>query len=145
NLLVGAVSAVVVVSAAGGIAALGDTLFPTASVSAGMQQEFSTGAPMLVRLRVLHPAFAILTGCYLLWLVSHCVRFKDEAVERWGYATGLLTLAQFLMGAMNIMLLTPVWTQLAHLLITDLLWVSLVLFSASVLATEGRTSPWTQS
>lgn len=130
---------VIVLSATGGVAALGDTLFPAPSVSAGVQHEFSRSAPILVQLRVVHPVLAVLAGAYLLWLIPHSLgRVRSAAAERWGYAAVLCVLGQFVLGAMNILLLTPLWTQLTHLLITDLLWVSLVIFSVSVLTADPR-------
>lgn len=126
------VAAMLVVSAAGGIAALGDTLFPPESLRQGIEQEFGKDAPLLVRLRVLHPLLAVFTGGFLFWLAS---RYPQAPLAN---AILGLTLAQFLLGGLNIILLTPVWTQLAHLLLTDLLWVSLVIFLASL--GSGNTS-----
>lgn len=120
------VAAMLVVSAAGGIAALGDTLFPPESLRQGIEQEFGKDAPLLVRLRVLHPLLAVFTGGFLFWLAS---RYPQAPLAN---AILGLTLAQFLLGGLNIILLTPVWTQLAHLLLTDLLWVSLVIFLAAL-------------
>ncbi len=135
KLLLWGLAAAILTGATGGIAALGDTLFPAPSLAAGVEAEFSRDAPMLVRLRVLHPIIAILSGCYFLWLSVH-MRGEIGAgnVHRWSGAVLWLTLAQFALGGVNIILLTPLWTQLAHLLLTDLLWVSLVLLTASVLA-----------
>jgi cytochrome c oxidase assembly protein subunit 15/protoheme IX farnesyltransferase len=139
RLLLTAIVLIIALSATGGVAALGDTLFPAPSVSAGVQHEFSRSAPILVQLRVVHPVLAVLAGAYLLWLISHSLaRVKSAAAERWGHAVTLFVLVQFVLGAMNILLLTPLWTQLTHLLITDLLWVSLVIFSTSILTATPR-------
>lgn len=121
-----ALGAALLVSAAGGIAALGDTLYPAASVRAGIAEEFGPGAPLFVRLRVLHPILAVIAGGYFFWLGNR------YAVRWWSNAILVLTVVQFLLGGLNILLLTPVWTQLLHLLLADLLWVSLVLFGASL-------------
>ncbi len=121
-----AVMAMLVVSAAGGIAALGDTLFPPDSLRQGIEQEFGKDAPLLVRLRVLHPLLAVGTGAFLFWLASRYPR-----VPLANAILGL-TLAQFVLGGLNIILLTPVWSQLAHLLLADLLWVCLIIFLASL-------------
>ena len=43
---------------------------------------------------------------------------------------------QFAAGLLNAALLAPVWLQLVHLLLADLLWLALVLLSASSLARE---------
>lgn len=123
------IAAVMVLSAAGGVAAVGDTLFPASSVAAGMREEFARDAPLLMRLRVLHPVLAIFGGSYLLWFASR------HSGNTWSYAVTFCVLIQFGIGVMNIVLLTPLWTQLAHLLVTDLLWISLVLFSVTVLET----------
>jgi len=124
-------------AATGGIAALGDTLFPAQSIAQGLQDDVSRSAPMLVRLRVLHPIIAAATGVYLLWFSLHLAgRIKDEWAERWCNAVMWLVLAQMVLGVVNVMLLTPVWTQLSHLLLTDLLWISVVLMGASVTAVQ---------
>ena len=54
----------VIVGITGAIAALGDTLFPATSFSQGMQQDVSDTAHFLLRLRVFHPAFAIIFALY---------------------------------------------------------------------------------
>jgi cytochrome c oxidase assembly protein subunit 15 len=38
------------------------------------------------------------------------------------------------LGTLNVLLLAPVWLQLAHLLVADLLWIALVLLAATALA-----------
>jgi cytochrome c oxidase assembly protein subunit 15/protoheme IX farnesyltransferase len=113
-------------SAAGGIAALGDTLFPATSIAAGMREEFARNAHWMVQLRVIHPILAIATGCYVLWLVTSIPGGRAS-----GMVVGLV-LAQFALGGMNILLLTPLWSQLTHLLLADLLWVTLVLYGAAL-------------
>ena len=124
-----------VTAATGGIAALGDTLFPVQSIAQGLQDDISRSAPLLVRLRVLHPIVAGAAGIFLLWLAMHVSRrVKHQWVERWSNAVLWLVLGQFILGVVNVILLTPVWTQLTHLLLTDLLWISTVLMGASVIA-----------
>jgi heme A synthase len=41
---------------------------------------------------------------------------------------------QLLVGVVNVLLLAPVWLQLVHLLLADLLWIALVLLSTRALA-----------
>jgi heme A synthase len=50
--------------------------------------------------------------------------------RRLSYAVLALTGGQLACGAINLLLLAPVGTQLVHLLLADLLWISLVLLSA---------------
>src|ERR1700678_1104377 len=51
--------AILAVGMTGTLAALSDTLFPVASVSAALAQDFSNGANWLERLRFLHPLTAV--------------------------------------------------------------------------------------
>ena len=51
-----------------------------------------------------------------------------------------LTVGQLLVGLANIWLGTPVWIQLVHLLIADLIWVSYVWLAAQVLSRSEASS-----
>jgi cytochrome c oxidase assembly protein subunit 15 len=129
-LLIG-LALVLAASITGAIAALGDTLFPAASVRAGVEQELAGGASLILRLRVLHPLIAVLTGMFLLYAASTVARLRPFApVKRMALAVALLALVQLAAGAVNIALLAPVWMQLLHLLLADLVWLSLVLLTA---------------
>lgn len=128
------------VSAAGGIAALGDTLFPVASLKQGMVDDFSRDAPILVQLRMLHPLMAFFVGGWVAMVAMRCQsRYDDPWVQRFSIALQFCVFAQFVLGAVNVLLLTPLWTQLMHLLLTDALWVSLILFTACLLSAREKT------
>ncbi|MGA2589156.1 MAG: COX15/CtaA family protein [Bryobacteraceae bacterium] len=129
NLIMAALPVALVVAVSGAIAALGDTLFPAASVAAGMRQEFSSAASMLERLRVLHPAVAVVAGVFLLWVAASAIRSGRPAAARTGSLVALLVFVQLGVGLLNIVLLAPVWMQVLHLLIADLLWVALVVMT----------------
>ena len=45
-----------------------------------------------------------------------------------------LAFLQVLLGLLNVFLLAPVWLQLAHLLLADGVWITLILLGANVLA-----------
>jgi heme a synthase len=114
------------VSVTGAIAALGDTLFPATSLSAGFQQDFSDTAHFLLRLRILHPILAVASGAFFLLAAITAIRAKTQT----GWALAGLVLIQLCAGAMNLALLAPVWMQLIHLLLADLIWIALVLTAA---------------
>lgn len=118
------------VSVTGAIAALGDTLFPATSLAQGLRQDFSGAANFLLRLRILHPALAILAACYFVAISIFVIRSRQNATAR-KIAAGVMTLAlvQLGAGAVNILLLAPVWMQITHLLLADLIWLSLVLLT----------------
>jgi cytochrome c oxidase assembly protein subunit 15 len=124
----------------GAIAALGDTLFPARSLAAGLAQDMNPAAALFVRLRIFHPLIAAGTGAWLLYFaVSSAGRRRDARGRAWTVAG--LVFFQFLLGVVNIALLAPVWMQLVHLLGADLLWISLVLLSASLLSAERKAVP----
>lgn len=119
-----------IVGASGAITALGDTLFPVESLAAGVSAEFGTAAHFLVRLRVLHPLVAFIIGLYLVlglrlgWLGNMSTRGS-----RLGRTLVTLILMQWLAGAVNVLLLAPVWMQLLHLFIADMIWIVFVLYT----------------
>lgn len=119
----------IIVSVSGAIAALGDTLYPAASVASGIQQEFSSAANGLLRLRVLHPALAVVSAIFLVWVAASAWRAGRPAAARMGAIVALLVFAQLAAGLLNMVLLAPVWMQILHLLIANLLWIALVVLT----------------
>ncbi len=121
-----------VLAASGAVTALGDTLFPVASVAEGIQREFASTAHYLLRLRVLHPPIAILVGLYV---ASFCWRLQKHypSSQTTNVAKILIALValQFGLGFLNIWLLAPIWLQLVHLLMTTLIWIAYILTSVS--------------
>lgn len=126
----------VLTGAAGALTALGDTLFPASSLAAGLQQDMNSTAHFLVQLRVIHPIIAVIVGMYLLYLTV-LFRGRDGTTTRkLALAVRFLVVGQILAGVINILLLAPTWMQLVHLLLADLIWIVMVLYSACVLGVE---------
>ena len=132
-----ALAAVLLLGVSGAITALGDTLFPVASLSAGKALTFSDTAHTFVRLRVWHPTLAVMVGIYLGFAAVAAVR-AQPAVRPIAVVLLALYAAQLVLGAVNVWLLAPLGVQLAHLLLSDLIWIALVLLSASALARDAR-------
>jgi heme a synthase len=126
RLVIAALPLAALVSVTGAIAALGDTLFPATSLAEGFHQDFSGAANFLVRLRVLHPALAILAAVYFVAISIAVLRSGQSRLAIWVL---ILTLAQLAAGAMNVVLLAPIWMQITHLLLADSLWIGLVLLA----------------
>jgi len=123
-----------VIGVSGAITALGDTLFPTGSLSEGIAQDFLPTAHFLVRLRVIHPLLAVTIGVYLLAVTYFWpVPDHDLRLHRLTMALVAMVLVQLAAGALNVLLLAPAWMQLVHLLLADTVWILLVLFAAQVL------------
>jgi len=130
---------VMLLGVSGAIAALGDTLYPAQSLAAGLAQDFDPAASIFVRLRLLHPAIAACAAAWLLFYgVSSGRRRTDVRPTAW-IMLGFLG-AQILAGATNLLLLAPGWMQLVHLLLADLLWISVVLLCAGTLAVPQTAS-----
>jgi len=126
----GALCAALVVSVAGAITALGDTLFPVSSLGEGVRQDFSASAHFLLRLRVFHPILAIAAAVFFIWISLRALRSNSSiTTRRIAVAAVILTVAQLSAGAVNLALLAPVGMQIFHLLLADLLWISLVLLT----------------
>ncbi|MGB9897316.1 COX15/CtaA family protein [Thermanaerothrix sp.] len=116
----------------GAITALGDTLFPVSSLREGLAQDVSPVAHVFVRLRVFHPFIAVVVGLYIIGVVLR-VKGKEKRSGLGGTTLIALILLQWAIGVINVVLLAPVAIQLLHLLITDLIWIALVLTSVQVL------------
>jgi len=125
-LLAGAV-VLLVVAASGALNALADTLFPA--------DESSGSGHFLADLRVLHPMIAIVGGVAVV-LLSRAGALAGATAEPWRRAIAVIVAIQFAMGVVNIALLTPVETQVLHLLLADTLWIVWIVFGASVIAAE---------
>jgi heme A synthase len=125
-------AAVTVVSAAGALTALGDTLFPEAAIS----DDFDGSSHFLVRLRVLHPVLAIATAGYLVWVARSIASRTTDTAAALATGMGSLVGLQLFVGVTNLALQAPVGLQVVHLLVADGLWLSLVLLTATQLERE---------
>jgi heme a synthase len=114
----------------GAVAALGDTLFPAHSLAQALGQDFSTTGHLLIRLRLLHPAIAIGAGILAILLT---IQPREGAARRARW-TAFFVFCQWVAGLLNVLLLAPVWMQMVHLLLADLVWIAFVLMAASSLA-----------
>jgi len=125
---------VMVIGMTGSLASLGDTIFPADSLRHAVVQDFSSSSHILLRLRVLHPIAAVIGSIYVLWLLQTFWRKQERSP--WMPVT--LT-AQIVLGAMNVLLVAPVWLQMAHLLVAEMFWILLVLASADQLFANHRS------
>jgi len=128
--IAGGLLATIAVGVSGSLAALGDTLFPSATLAQAMAQDFAANAPLLLRLRWVHPATAFVATVFVAWILAAavCRGFRGAAL-----VVAALLAIQFFLGVADVLLLAPVWMQILHLLGADLYWIALVLLSGSVL------------
>ncbi len=111
------------------------------SLTQGFAQDFAPTAHFLIRLRVWHPVLAVISATYIiaLALVAGLSR-DDRATRRFAGYTGIAVGVQLIAGLVNLVLLAPVPMQLIHLLIADLVWISLVLLAANTFAENAAVS-----
>jgi cytochrome c oxidase assembly protein subunit 15 len=122
-----ALATTLVVGATGSVAALADTLFPSTSLQAAFLQDFAANSPLLVRMRWVHPATALVGLACAIWLAL-------QLRSRLGRLLLVLIATQLCLGAADVFLLAPTWMQLLHLLGADLYWIALVAACVTVLA-----------
>lgn len=121
--------ATLVVGVSGSLAALGDTLFPSSSFSSAITKDFAASSPLLLRLRGVHPASAVVAAAFVVWLI---VRSRRQGSAHSGNVVlGLLGL-QFALGVLDVVLLAPEWMQIVHLFGADLFWLALVIAAARI-------------
>jgi cytochrome c oxidase assembly protein subunit 15 len=128
-----AAAALLLTNMSGAVAALGDTLYPARSLAEALQQDLSISSHVLIRLRLLHPLLAVLSAA---GVAVFAMRVRGRALA----ATLVL---QLVAGAINVLLLAPVWMQLVHLLMANAAWilfVSLWLTSALTATAPARVT-----
>lgn len=133
----------VVLGASGAVTALGDTLYPSASLVEGFAQDFDPTANFLIRLRIFHPGIAALMGVYTLAIaLAFRKTFPFQLMRQATYVLSALFALQLVLGIINIILLAPVWMQILHLLVTNLIWLAWLwlaeLSFSSIFALQGR-------
>lgn len=134
--ITGGAVALLLAGVSGAIAALGDTLFPAATLAEALRQDLSPTAHFLIRLRVLHPAFSVVAAGLLIFLAFRIEGLQPGSLAaRWGQRRILpLVFLQIVAGVVNVLLLAPVWMQLVHLLLADLVWIAFLVTAAQALA-----------
>ncbi len=100
----------------GAIASLSTTLFPSISLWQGILQDLSGAPHLFIKLRVLHPLFAVLiAGSFIYW--CYLKNLNQLALEFF---------LAMVIGVITLVTLSPVFLKLSHLLIAHLLWARLL-------------------
>jgi heme a synthase len=100
----------------GGIAAMGNTMFPSTSLQQGFAADFNPASHTLIRLRILHPLIGITVGTYLFVGLGLSWWLKPTATaRRTAQALLVVYVAQLAVGTANLAFLAPMALQLLHL------------------------------
>lgn len=132
-----ALGSTVLVGVTGSFAALGDTLFPSHSLSAAFHDDFSGSAHYLLRIRWVHPACSLIAALFVAWLVWRAWRARERTLSQ--FVVALLAL-QFLLGIVDVLLLAPVAVQILHLLLANCFWITLVVLASRLVFRQTNSS-----
>jgi heme A synthase len=138
NRFLAGAAALLVVSVAGAITALGDTLFPAGSLAEGLNADLSATSHMLIRLRTIHPVLAVAVSLYLMTSIWQWTGAGMRA-RRLARMLTVLIAIQLAAGAVNVVLLAPVWLQLVHLALADAVWIAYVFLGAETISAPPLT------
>lgn len=140
--LIGGLIGLVIVGMTGAVIALGDTLFYAHTRAGGSEADLAPLVSAIVSIRLMHPLIAIGVGFYVViaaWIVNRA-RSSPETY-RFALALTILYAIQIVAGYVNVALHVPVWMQLVHLLLADVVWIALVLLAAAGLRESAAPAP----
>lgn len=112
-----------VIGALGGLNALADTLYPADTLGEGLRAEFGAAAPVLVRVRILHPMVAIAGSLGVVMALRSPSFDGTGRVRSLANAAAVVVGIEAIIGIINVALLTPVEVQMIHLLVADVIWI----------------------
>lgn len=135
---------ILLVAAAGALTSLGDALFPVRNTAEAVGRALTPGEHFLVQLRIYHPLIAVLVSVYVV-LVANLIGLlrPSRYTKLLARMVGVLFILQLGMGYLNVLQAAPLYTQLPHLLLSDLAWMAWLLLSVSALSLAYRARPAT--
>jgi heme A synthase len=128
------IASVLVLGVSGAVTALGDTL----TIGGGIDPASDPIVAALVGLRIYHPLLALLVGVGVAVVAVMGRRSAHPLARVFGFGALGLYLVNLSIGLVNVWLMAPVEIQILHLLVTDLIWIGLVLFAAAALGEPER-------
>lgn len=138
-----AIVGTLILGVSGAVTALGGTLFPVTSLAEGLKQDLSPTAHILIRLRFFHPFIAAGVGTLLILtaLLARSWRVSPWT-SKFSAALVALVLLQMVVGLANLFLHAPIFLQIVHLLLSDFIWIALVLLAFTSLSQPARERPF---
>jgi heme A synthase len=130
---------IVMLGSSGAITALGDTLFPPASLADAKTQTLAETAHLFVRLRIWHPIMAFAVFLFVMVAIWQSAGTSSSpTVARLAGAVFALFSVQLAIGGLTVWFLAPVALQLVHLLLAHGIWIATLLLGASALGEAGE-------
>ena len=118
----------------GAVAALSHTLMPVQNVLHAAAQPDSH---WMIRLQPLHPYLSIAAGMYVCLMAGLLANLRPSPLVRKSSQIMVVTFAgQLLMGLVNIQLGAPIWMQMVHLALGDVLFISMMVALAASMMSD---------
>ncbi|QDK38090.1 heme A synthase [Bdellovibrio sp. NC01] len=118
---------IVIIGVTGAWAALSNSLFPTDNLFEGFLADFNSESHFLVRLRGLHPLFAVIGAGSLAFFFWMKAQISDNALlQKKSLQMSLLLIVGILFGMATLFLHAPTWMKITHLLLAHTIWVVLL-------------------
>ena len=136
--LVAFAGGMLLIAATGGVTALADTLFPKDGFTVAGLFSLETSEHFLTELRIIHPIVSIVLSLPAAWWVRR--KTPRPHAEATGRIIVYTVAAQLILGFANVILATPTWMTLIHLLAADVLWISWVWLAAQLSQGASRQS-----
>ncbi len=123
------------ISLSGSFSALGGMIYQFASHEALFAAATDPNAPFLVAAKVQHPYSAAGIAMVLSLVGGLLMHLRPSPdTRRFAYGLWFLLTAQMLCGIVSVLLMAPPYMQILHLALADILWIDLLLLTASALA-----------
>ena len=129
RMLLGSLVLVLLIAITGTINSLADTL----ALSDQVDIDETPIAGVLVSIRGIHPAVAIGGGIAIFYLMTLLDDGGSSLGRRLLLGVQAVVVVQFIVGVLNIALLTPLETQITHLVLADTIWILLILLTVHLL------------
>ncbi|HET7541227.1 MAG TPA: COX15/CtaA family protein [Polyangiaceae bacterium] len=126
---------ILLVSATGAVTALGDTVYPVqaSGFAARIQEDQGLNAHLLQRMRSIHPFVAVLVAAFVAYVAMLLPSYRSSnAVRRASMALAVSIAVQLFAGVLNVFLSAPGPLQVVHLLIANIVWISLIFVAAAL-------------
>ncbi len=123
------------IGVSGSVASLSNTLFPSQSLSEAFQKDLAENSHFILKFRIFHPLLALTISSLILYLI---VSIRNQMQKRTMISITLpwIVIGALGFGAATLFMLSPLWMKLTHLLIADILWISIVIFVCDSLTQE---------
>ena len=128
------IASTLVLGVSGAVTALGDTL----TLGGGIDPASDPIVAALVGLRIYHPLLALIVGIGVVIVAIMGRRSERPMARLLGLGVLSVYLVNLSIGLINVWLRAPVEIQILHLLVTDAIWIGLVLFAAAALGEPER-------